>query len=109
VAGLNYGFALIPDLPASEYDVALSLTYYDHLLSPEQGQTIEHTTRLTLPPLETLPVVEPGDRQPAPEPPLIAGVPTIWLIAAAGVTLLFALLFIIQSMRLRRAQHQRGH
>ena len=100
---LTYPIALNSALPAGDYDITLSL---DH-----EGGNVQQVARLSFSqPAEIerrkLGTEQPATTQPENQPLTLADIPLTWFLIGGGFILVFILLFLIQSVRLRLAHAQ---
>ncbi|MGB0383677.1 MAG: WxL protein peptidoglycan domain-containing protein [Ardenticatenaceae bacterium] len=103
---LTYPIALNPALPAGDYDITLSL---DH-----EGGNVQKAIRLPFTQPAQIERRELGGEQPAPTQPenpekqpfTLADIPLTWFLIGGGLIIVFILLFLIQSVRLRLANAQ---
>ena len=97
---LTYPIALDSALPEGEYDITLSLKH--------EGGPVERTARLGFSTPETIEKRELGSEPSvtANQPLTLGDIPLTWFLIGGGLTIVFILLFLIQSVRLRLAHVQ---
>lgn len=92
---LTYPIALDSALPEGEYDITLSLNH--------EGGNVQQVARVAFSTPETIEKRELGSEAPVASPEI----PLTWYLIGGGLIIVFILLFLIQSVRLRLANAPR--